>query len=320
MSNVKIIPSPTDVKALANRINFETRDFHNKIGAFMSIRLALALRHGFIYRQGLVAFYHIFGTIENEIDNLLNTLDSELDSVQIQTKKILKSFYVNEFRRKDNLLQDLTVLYYPEFKGNRQDVLDFLNSETFNKENYPELNFFTDYIKDTTKEKPYTIIAYCHVLYLALFAGGKIMKSNVLKNVGLFPKFDHMSHEEVTNQGSNFFRFTQEDTADFDSKLRFEYKKNYELSTRDELNEMQKNDIIEVSKNIFVMLENVIAEIGAKNRTKLMGGFTLKTITYLVEEWKYNEKLTKTNKQIILLIISIINILITYTIIKWFLS
>ena len=60
----EVVPAPTDMGALANRINKETRTLHNKIDKMMTLKLALALRDPKIYRQGLQSFYHVFATIE----------------------------------------------------------------------------------------------------------------------------------------------------------------------------------------------------------------------------------------------------------------
>lgn len=317
MPAVKTIPSPTDIGALANRINFETRDFHNRINAYMSIRLAIALRHGFIYRQGLAAFYHIFGAIEAEIDHLLAIEKSIATTKQLKTKKILQKFYVDEFRRKDRIYEDLTLLYYPEFQGNNDQLTAFLDSDLFTNESV-ELTNFVRYIHETTANEPCTILAYCHVLYLALFAGGKIMKSDVLKNVGLFPNFKHLSSSELANRGSNFYKFSEEGTADVDLRLRWEYKTNYELSTREELSEPEKQEIIKVSKDIFVLLENTIAEIGQRNKSELMGTFSFKVVTYLVEEWKYNEKISGSTKQLIILTLLTFQLLLVYFLLRKF--
>ena len=84
------IPSPTDVGALANRINFQTRDMHNKINAYMSMKMAFAMRHGFIYRQGIVAYYYVFHAIEQEIDRLLEHPVTVQDE---KVKGILQQFW-----------------------------------------------------------------------------------------------------------------------------------------------------------------------------------------------------------------------------------
>ncbi|EDO17066.1 hypothetical protein Kpol_530p36 [Vanderwaltozyma polyspora DSM 70294] len=294
------IPSPTDVGALANRINFETRDFHNKVSAFMGIRLALALKHGFIYREGLVVFYHIFNTIETEIDLVLNNQDDS------QMKLILSSFYLDEFRRKDKILKDLELLYYPEFQNDRPQLLEFINSDRFTNDS-EQLQNFVKYIQTNATEDPCTLLAYCHVLYLALFAGGKIMKSNVTKHLGIFPKFEHLSHKEIIARGTNFYQFTDSTNPETtDVKLRWLYKKNYELSTRDELLEQQKLTVIKTSKDVFVMLENCIAEVGTRNRNELMNIFSYKLFTFIVEEWKYNSSISPFLKKSLMFILIII--------------
>ena len=58
-------------------------------------------------------------------------------------------------------------------------------------------------------------------MYLALFAGGRIMRSSVLKATGMYPQRDGLSHDDVVRMGTNFFTF---DVPDEDL-LRLTYKK-----------------------------------------------------------------------------------------------
>ena len=113
------VPAPTDIGALANRINFNTRDAHNKIDAFMSVRFAVALRHGKLYRQGILAFYYVFQAIEQEIDALLSidtaTGATDVSDQKLLASKIVKQFWMPEFRRTEQLYKDLLLLYSPEY-------------------------------------------------------------------------------------------------------------------------------------------------------------------------------------------------------------
>lgn len=309
MSNTVTIPSPTDVGALANRINLHTRDAHNKIDSYMSVQIAFALKHGFIYRQGILALYFVFRAIEQELDRLL---ESPITEDELQASKILKQFWCEEFRRADKLVMDLQVLYSKEYPT-ENELQVFL--DTFKLP--PKLQGFVDYIHNIILQKPYTILSFCHVLYLALFAGGKVIRSNLYRHTGLFPKFGHLSTKELVKRGTNFFTFS-EHGIDEERKLRWEYKKNYELSTRDELTEEQKNVIIQVSSDIFKWTMDVFSELGEINKQELMSKLSFKLITLFIEEWKYNEKLSKGTKQIILLSVLFINILIVYYFFKNF--
>ncbi|SMN19880.1 similar to Saccharomyces cerevisiae YLR205C HMX1 ER localized heme oxygenase, involved in heme degradation during iron starvation and in the oxidative stress response [Maudiozyma saulgeensis] len=292
------IPSPTDIGALANRINLHTRDAHNKIDKAMSLNIAFALRHRFIYEDIIKTYFVVFSTIEDNVDNIL------INDPNSQTAIILKSFYVDEFRRKPQLLKDLKILRIDPSYVNNQ----WLNTR-------PELINFINFINENIKESPISILAYCHVLYLALFAGGRIIRSSLYKNLGFLPNFDHLTKQEMIDQGTNFFRFAK--TTDAENKLRWSYKKNYELNTRNQLTELQKLKIIDTAGKIFDYNTATLFEIKDVNKNELMHKFSFKLITFLIEEWKFNDTvITQTTKKNILFSIAFIQSVLVYFILK----
>lgn len=303
------IPSPTDVGALANRINFSTRDMHNKINTYMSLKMAFAMKHGFIYRQGILAYYFIFHAIEEEIDRLLTDANSPKD---VRMKEVLEQFWFEDFRRADKLVLDLQVLYNQEYPT-ANELQEFLNNYTLP----PRLQAFVNEIHSNIQRDPHTILAYCHVLYLALFAGGRVMKSNLYRHTGLFPKFGHLPPQELVKRATNFFTFSSVG-ADEENKLRWQYKKNYELATRKELSEEEKLQVIDVSTSIFQWNMEIVSEIGSINRKELMGKFSYKLLSFLSEEWKYSEKLSPEMKRLVMLIIVLLNVLVAYSILRHF--
>ena len=308
-SVAKTIPVPTDVGALANRINFHTRDAHNKVNAYMSVRLAFALKHGFIYRQGILAFYHIFDAVEQELDRLLN--DPQNDEER-QMQHVLRQFWLEEFRRTNRIFKDLEVLYSPEYSDS-ESLRNFVEHQPL----APQLQSFVDSIHSTVQQDSCTILAYCHVLYLALFAGGKVMRSNLYRHTGLFPKFEYLTPKELVIRGTNFFTFSDEG-SDAENKLRWKYKEGYELATRQELSESQKTRILQVSSQIFDWNMDVIGEIGEMNRNELMSKFSFKLLTYLSEEWKYSTILSKRSKDSIIVMAILIQFLVAYIVLRKF--
>ncbi|AET39748.1 Hmx1p Ecym_4729 [Eremothecium cymbalariae DBVPG len=300
---VGMIPSPTDVGALANRINFCTRDMHTKADAFVMGKMALAMRHGFIYRQGILAFYYIFHAVEQQIDRLLETPSTK---EELQISAILRQFWCEEFRRSGRLLRDLEFFYHHEYPT-QNELQQFLNDF----ELPPKLQRFVDFIRDKTMENPSTILAYCHVLYNALFAGGKVMRSNIYRNIGLFPKPKGISAAESSRNGTNFFTFS-DDGVDEENKLRWQYKKNYELATREGLDENQKLEIIDVSIANFQAVMDILGEIGETNKKELMNIFSFKLLTFLSNEWRYNQKLSSEVKQALAIAVFFINFLMIY--------
>lgn len=250
----EIIPSRTDVGALANRINIETRTLHNKIDKMMTVKFAIACRDAKLYRQGLQSFYHVFQAIEESLYRQFEKDD--------EWSKLLKEIWKPEVARKEKAEQDL-MFFYNDRK------------EKFEKPMLSEQIAFQKHIREVTEEKPYLFLAYLHVMYLALFAGGRLMRSSLTKAIGLFPQKDGLKHSDIVKLGCNFFTF---DVAD-EEALRLIYKRDYELETRNNLTEEQKLEIIEESKYIFAQNEKCISEIERHNIERIKQKILYKVAT-----------------------------------------
>lgn len=245
LSKHEIIPHKTDVGALANRINMETRSLHNKIDKLVTLKFALALRDHKIYRQGLQSFYHVFAAVEKN-------LERELANPDLPWTPILKAVWKPEMARTARGQQDLLFFYDN-------------NKEKFRTPMMAEQKAFAQHITEVTTAKPYLLLAYMHVMYLALFAGGRVMRLLVARATGLFPQKDGLSNAHVADAGTNFFRF---DVPDEDT-FRVLYKRDYELTTRNALSEAQKLEIIEESKYIFEQNARCITELERHNLARL---------------------------------------------------
>ncbi|KAK6461973.1 heme-binding peroxidase [Scheffersomyces coipomensis] len=254
LSQHEILPAKNDEGALANRINLETRSLHDKIDKMMSFRFALALRDAKLYRQGLQSFYHVFAAIETSLSKQFAKDDEWSD--------MLKSVWKPEVARREKAEQDL-LFYYDDRKDK---FITPIMSE--------QVKFF-NHILEVTEEKPYLLFAYLHVMYLALFAGGRIMRSSFAKATGLFPHKNGLRHEDIVKLGTNFFTF---DVTDEDL-LRIIYKRDYELATRNALTEDQKLEIIEESKYIFEQNGKCIMELEQHNLQVLHSKWTYIAVT-----------------------------------------
>ncbi|CCK68707.1 Hmx1p KNAG_0B02640 [Huiozyma naganishii CBS 8797] len=270
------IPSPTDTDALANRINFHTRDLHNEVDKAFSVKFMMALRHSFIYTDILKTFYTVFGTVEQRIDELIASEGGD------GVGAILGEFYVPEFRRADKIKRDLVFL----------GEWDTVESGQWTPP--PQLAGFLQYLRSEMDRDPITVLAPCHVLYLALFAGGRVFKSSLFKNLGFLPNFrdkngpgEEMSDHTLVSNATNFFQFAE--TIEDENKLRWTYKRNYELATRDTLTEDQKLAVIAASRDVFRHTFAVIEEICQQNHDELMSFRSFKIVTYFLEEWKFNK-------------------------------
>lgn len=260
LNEQEIIPRPTDVGALANRINLETRSLHNKIDKLVTLKFAIAMRDYKIFRQGLQSFYHVFATVEE-------CLYKQLDDDQSEWTPILKNVWKPEMARRERGQQDL-MFYYDNHK------------EKFMNPIMPAQIEFADHIRKVTAEKPYLLLAYLHVMYLALFAGGRVMRSSLMRAAGMFPRKDGLNHKEIQAAGTNFFQFDVEDESTF----RLLYKRDYELQTRNNLTEEQKVDIIKESYYIFEQNAKCVIELEHHNlaRIKTKWSYVLVTRGYYV--------------------------------------
>lgn len=255
----EIIPAKDDVGALGNRINLETRSLHNQVNKIVTLKFALAVRDPKIYRQGIQMFYHIFSAIEDCIQRELNSDNKYTE--------MFKHIYKPELLRREKLFADL-MFFYDD------------HPEKFEKPILTHQIEFTDYIRKTTAQHPYLLLAYMHVLYLALFAGGRILSSQLAKSFRIFPQVEGKSYEEIIAKGTNFYRIDVDDME----ALRIIYKRDYELQTRNFLNEEEKEEIINESKYIFNQVAIGIKEIEQHNLQRIKGtlGYHIFTKGYYV--------------------------------------
>ncbi|QPG75563.1 hypothetical protein FOA43_002918 [Brettanomyces nanus] len=179
-----------------------------------------------VYRQGIQMFYHLFRTIEE-------CLYSEI-AKDTRYSAMLSSIWKPSLARTDKLYQDLMFFYHEQ-------------PEKFSCPILKQQVQSVQHIRDVTAERPYLLLAYMHVLYLALFAGGRIMSSQVARSLNLFPQMEGKSFDEVAAMGTNLYRFEVDDPTE----LRMIYKRDYELQTRNFLTEKEKEEVIQESKIAF---------------------------------------------------------------------
>lgn len=250
----EIIPAKGDVGALGNRINLETRSLHDTIDKLVTLKFAIAVRDPKVYRQGLQMFYHVFSAIEESLEREMNA-DTKYSAM-------LREIWRPALARRAPLHQDLMFFY----KDQEQKFADPVLKQQIDA---------IEHIREVTKEKPYLLLAYMHVLYLALFAGGRIMSSQVTKSLRLFPQVPGKSFEDVVALGTNFFKFEVDDPM----VLRQLYKRDYELQTRNFLTEAEKLEIIEESKGAFTMTTDGIREIERHNLQILRAKLSYQLVT-----------------------------------------
>lgn len=253
----EIIPAPNDVGALANRINKATHAIHNKINNLISLKMVFALRDPKIYRQGIIAFYYVFRDFERIWQEEMAKEGGSEEELEI--REILKEVWTPALVRTGPLEQDLS--FYYNMETPEAFALKYQNPVM------SEQIDMVSHMSQVLHEKPHLILAYAHTLYLALFAGGRIMRSSVTKSTGLFPIVPGKTQDEVSALGTNLFQFPLVDDED---ALRLDFKRRYELSTRNNLTEEQKLEIVAESEEIFRRNIAAVDEVSKKNQKAIV--------------------------------------------------
>ena len=108
-------------------------------------------------------------------------------------KTVLQSLYSMPLLRTPQLVKDLEYFY---------------GGETYHGvEPMSTRAEYVSHIKQVLSQKPHLVIAYTHNYYMALFAGGKVLKYKISQAQGFFPPRKNMAEEECKAAGTNLFSF-----------------------------------------------------------------------------------------------------------------
>lgn len=146
-----------------------------------------------LYREGLLSFAFVFKTFEEEWASLM----SSSSNIDPRIKTILQNLYSTPLLRTPQLTKDL--LYY-------------FGSTPFSTEAPTTIQrtAYVAHIRQVVAEKPHLLISYAYIYYMALFAGGKIVKYQMAKAKDFFPERYGMTEEERITAGTNLFSFEVE--------------------------------------------------------------------------------------------------------------
>jgi len=108
-------------------------------------------------------------------------------------KNVLQRLYSLPLLRTPQLAKDLEYFY----GGETYPLVEPMSSRAK----------YLAHIKQVLSQKPHLVIAYAHNYYMALFAGGKILKYQISRARGFFPRRRNMPEEECEAAGTNLFSF-----------------------------------------------------------------------------------------------------------------
>lgn len=160
-----------------------------------------------LYREGLLAFAFIFKTFEEE---WASSMSSGSPNIDPRIKTALRNLYSTPLLRTPQLTKDLR--YY-------------FGSTPFSTKAPTTIQrtAYVAHIRQMVAERPHVLIAYAYNYYMALFAGGKILKYQISKAKGFFPERYGMTEEDRIAAGTNLFSFEVEQGKE--DELRTSFKR-----------------------------------------------------------------------------------------------
>lgn len=155
-----------------------TRVIHAESDRLVNLKLAVALTDVALYSDVLSQFYFVFRSIE---DGLRRSRDGD-DRIQ--------ALFLDQMLRTEAFERDLEFFLGPDWKSR---VKPSAHAQAY-----------CDRIFEVAETKPVLLVAYVHTMYLALTAGGQILKSLIKRTLGLSGEyglsvfeFPDVKHQEL---------------------------------------------------------------------------------------------------------------------------
>ena len=173
-------PPPVVALELPVEINTVTRKHHIELNRLIIDRLPLALppiaNSPKVYALGLSAFAHIYLAFEQAFDDLERSQDDSVGTngeEEADHQRKVKAWLANlrppGLKRSSRIKRDLQ--YLPELDRSSFSDLD---------------NEIHSHIRDLAASKPHILVAYTWVMYMAIFSGGRWIRSQL---AGAQPEF-----------------------------------------------------------------------------------------------------------------------------------
>ncbi|KAF2225722.1 hypothetical protein BDZ85DRAFT_70315 [Elsinoe ampelina] len=227
-------PPPATSETLPLRINAATRQIHTSLNKLVTARLALAIppytTDPILYLHGIHTFAQLYFTFEDSWQDLicahlsasspfvpptsLPTPPPSTESTPLPSPSI----------HNDKLRTFLATLIPPSLWRTQRLENDILYLSTrfpitlpTTTTTDPLLDELTAHIVSTTADKPHTLLAYSWVLYMAIFSGGRWIRSQLQSAGPEFWKHDGLpaiarpstppSAPATSEQGMSLFHF-----------------------------------------------------------------------------------------------------------------
>ena len=254
--------APPERAELPVQINTATRKQHTELNRLIIDRIPLALppttRSPKVYALGLAAFAQIYLAFEHAFDTLERSQDAAdneqkpTDTVhQREIKAWLSTLRPASLKRSSRLKRDLQ--YLPELDRSAFADLD---------------DELTSHILSLAAAKPHTLVAYTWVMYMAIFSGGRWIRSQLASaEPGFWTAHTNAGPAlaEKTPLGMPGFSFLSFDGEQDGEDIKVEYKKRL-AEGENLLSAEEREDITAASQELFERCIQIVKKLDVEVR------------------------------------------------------
>ncbi|KAL9037076.1 MAG: hypothetical protein Q9214_005856 [Letrouitia sp. 1 TL-2023] len=232
--------------SIGDDINTATRSHHTTLNQSILHLLPLALpphtSSPHLYALGISNFLPIYSAFESSFRSQLS-----LSFTSPQTSFLLHVLHIPALERAAALQHDLHTLLPSQ-------------GPTLTTSPAPELESFIARMQDSLSEKPHLLVSYTWIFYMALFSGGRYIRSKLRAAYSSPLSLQTSQGEADKNHGLSFWNFPGEQDGE-DLKLDFK-RRMLEVSTS--LTPEQREDIVAEGVWIMKHLTAVVLEVSSR--------------------------------------------------------
>ncbi|KAL8649904.1 MAG: hypothetical protein Q9226_005380 [Calogaya cf. arnoldii] len=228
--------------SIGDEINAATRSYHTTLNQLILQFLPLSLpphtSNNHLYALGISHFLPIYSAFESSLRTHISSKTSPSGSND--TLEVLR---LPRLERAEALKRDIEILLPP---------LHRVPSPI----HHPRLEAFKRHIQLSLASKPHLLFAYTWIFYMALFSGGRYLRSKLRTGLTA-PNTSKSQRHRDEMAGLSFWNFP----GDADGEdLKIDYKARV-ASLSSELTEEQREDIVAESVHIMNSLTEIVKEV-----------------------------------------------------------
>ncbi|KAL8824575.1 MAG: hypothetical protein Q9170_008114 [Blastenia crenularia] len=229
-------------KSIGEDINSATRSYHTALNQsilhFLPLGLPPHTSSHHLYAFGISYFYPIYFIFESTFRDHLSS-----NALPPRIASILRQLHLPELERAQALERDIKLLLPSPYRVPDSTAL-------------PRLETFRQHAQSSLNQKPHLLFAYTWIFYMALFSGGRYIRSK-LRN-GLASSIVSLPSAQLdASSGLSFWEFDGE----YDGEdLKIDYKSRV-AALSSQLTDEEGADIVAEGVQIMAFLMNLVKEI-----------------------------------------------------------